>query len=242
MTGSARQAGKGVPLPIGKAEGGTATDSTPAIYTYTATTAGVLSVAVSGTGYLALRVIDEDEQQVPEGSTDMDRFDSVGNEKLAVTLTEPGVYRIIVRMQESGASKFQIGAAWIPFPSFAQASDPDRRPGQARGIDIGKSYEDSLGTPASDRWDWFAFEPKAAGALTIITRALADSKVDLALEVYLASDLSKPVVKSDQDLQDSEANESVTLDVTPGQKIVVKVIAASGGTSGKYRISSSLIQ
>jgi hypothetical protein len=240
--GSARQAGKGLPLPIGKMEGGTATDGNPAVYTYTATTAGVLSVAVAGTGDLAIRVIDEDEQQVPEGSTDMDRFDSVGNEQLAVTLTEPGVYRIIVRMQEQGASKFQIGAAWIPFPGFAQASDPDRRPGQARVIDIGKSYEDSLGTPASDRWDWFAFEPKTAGALTIITRALADSKVDLGLEVYLASDLSKPVVKSDQDLQGSEANESVTLDVTPGQKIVVKVTGASGGTSGKYRISSSMIQ
>lgn len=241
-TGFARQAGKGLPLPIGKSEAGTATNDAAGVYTFTATTAGVLSIAVQGNGDLALRMIDEDDQPVPDGSTDGDRFGSVGTEMLIVTLTEPGVYRVHVRMQESGMSKFQIGASWIPFPGLAQPSDPDRRPAQARVVDIGKSYEDSLGAPASDRWDWFAFVPKTAGTLTIITRPIADSKVDLALEVYTASDLSQAIAKSDQDLQGSEANESATIDVTAGQRIVVKVLNASGSTSGKYRIASNIIQ
>ena len=202
----------------------------------------MLTVTVQGTGDLALRIVDEDGQLVPDGSTDGDRMGSSGTELIMVTLTEPGAYQVQVRQQDSGPAKFQIGAAWISFPGFAQPPDPDRRPAEARAIDIGKSYEDSIGTPAGDRVDWFSMTPKTAGTLTVILRPIADSKVDLTLEVYIGGDMAKAAAQSDQDLQGSGANESVTLDVPAGQKVLVRVAAAGGGTNGKYRVSSSLIQ
>ena len=151
---------------------------------------------------------------------------SSGTELLMVTLTEPGKYQVQVRQQDSGPAKFQIGAAWISFPGFAQPPDPDRRPAEARAIDIGKSYEDSIGTPAGDRVDWYSMTPKTAGTLTVILRPIADSKVDLTLEVYIGGDMTKAAAQSDQDLQGSGANESVTLDVPAGQKVLVRVAAA----------------
>ena len=47
-------------------------------------------------------------------------------------------------------------------------------------------------------------------------------------------------MRSDQDMQDNPANESGTVDVKAGQKVHVKVTALGG--SGKYRLTSSLIQ
>ena len=239
VTAIARQTA--LPLPIGKSEAGQATSDALAVYQFTAASAGVLTVTVKGNGDLAMRVIDEDGQALPDGTTDADRNGDTGTEMLAVPVTEAGVYRVQVRMQDNGVSKFQIGASWIPFPGFAVPPDPDRRPGQARVIDIGKSYEDSLGTPG-DRVDWFAYVPKTAGTLTVILRPIADSKIDLMLEVYLAKNMNEPVARSDQDLQDNPANESATVDVPAGQKVFIKVTTAMGSSSGRYRISSSLIE
>lgn len=239
VTGTARQTS---PLPIGKSEAGQATSDTLAVYQFTAATAGVLTVTVQGTGDLAVRVVDEDGQPLPDGTTDGDRFGDPGTEMLAVTVTEAGAYRVQVRLQDSGVSKFQIGASWIPFPGFAQPPDPDRRSAQARPIDIGKTYEDSLGTPTGDRVDWYAFVPKAAGTLTVIVRPLGDSKVDLVLEVYVGNNMNEPAVRSDQDLQNNPANESATVDVPAGQKVLIKVSATSGSSGGRYRVSSSLIE
>jgi hypothetical protein len=239
VTGTAWQ--NALPLPIGKAEAGQATNDAFAVYQFMATSAGVLTVTVKGNGDLAMRVIDEDGQALPDGTTDADRNGETGSEMLAVVVTEPGMYRVQVKMQENGVSRFQIGASWIPFPALAVAPDPDRRPSQARVIDIGKSYEDSLGTPG-DRVDWFAFAPKTAGTLTVVLRSIGDSKIDLMIEVFLAKDMNEPVGRSDQDLQDNPANESVAVDVPPGQKVFVKVTSAMGSSMGRYRISSSFIE
>src|SRR4030095_2526963 len=107
--------------------------------------------------------------------------------------------------------------------------DPDRRPANAKPLEAGRSYEDSLNTGAGDSWDWFVFTPKTAGTLTIILRPVGDSQVDLGLEVYTTADLTKPTAKSDQDLQGSAANENASVDVNVGQKVFVKVMAMSGG-------------
>jgi hypothetical protein len=229
-------------LPMGKAVAGTAANDKPAMYQFTAASAGVLTVAVQGSGDLALLLTDGDGQPVPGGTTDQDLFNSTGNEQLTVTITEAGRYRLEVRQQESGEAKFQIGAAWLPFAGFARPPDPDRRPSEARALDIGRTHDDSLDAGGGDAWDWFVFTPKTAGVLTVILRpADGESSLDLVLEIYTADDLASPEIRSDQDLQDNMANESATITVTAGQKVYAKVMGNSSA-SGKYRLSSTLIQ
>lgn len=236
LTGLAVQA---TPLPIGKVESGLTTSEKPAVFEFNAASAGLLSVAVQGDGDIALMVVDEDGQAVPDGSSDRDLNGSSGAEQVLVTITEAGTYRVQVKLLD-GQGKFQIGAAWIPFPARARPSDPDKRPATARAIETGRSYEDSLDAAGGDSWDWFVFTPKNGGTLTVVLRPLADSKIDLQLDVYTTADFSRPTVRSDQDLQENPANESGTVDVTAGQKVYVKV--SSLGGAGKYRLTSSLIQ
>jgi hypothetical protein len=76
--------------------------------------------------------------------------------------------------------------------------------------------------------------------MVIVTRAVGESG-DLVLEAYLDGKFGEVVERSDQDLQGDSANESVTVAVTKGQMVHVKVSGAFGRPSVKYRISSSLI-
>jgi hypothetical protein len=239
----ATQGAQGAQLPTGKAASGSATSDAPAVYQFTAATAGVLTIAVNGTGDLAISVVDADGQAVPDGQVDQDLRGSMGTEQLMVTLTEAGRYRIEVRQQDSGAAKFEIGASWVAFPAFARPADPDKRPTQARALEVGRTHEDSLNPGDGDQWDWFVFTPKQGGALTVILRpaAGAGNDIDLVLELYVGENLTEAVSKSDQDMQDNMANESATIDVKPGQKVYAKVIG-NGSSAGKYRLSSSLIQ
>lgn len=235
--GSAAQ--QAAPLPLGKVEAGVATAQKATVYEFKAATAGLLSVAIQGDGDIALVVVDEDGQSIPEGTSDRDLHGSSGAEQVMVTLTEPGTYRVQVRLLD-GQGKYQIGAAWIPFPARARPSDPDKRPGTARPVEPGTSYEDSLDAATGDAWDWYVFTPKTSGTLTVVLRPVGESQVDLQLDVYATADFSRSTVRSDQDMQDNPANESATLDVKAGQKIYVKVTTLNG--AGKYRVSSSLIQ
>jgi hypothetical protein len=227
-------------LPIGKTDAGQATSEKPAVFEFKAATAGVLTVAVQGDGDLALNITDQDGQAVAEGSADRDLYGSSGTEQVMVTITEPGAYRVHVRLLD-GQGKFQIGASWISFPARARPSDPDKRPANARPIDAGRNVEDSLDPGAGDGWDWFVFTPKTAGTLTVIVRPVGEGQLDLQLEIYTTTDFSNATVRSDQDLQGNAANESGTVDVTAGQKVHVKVTSLNSA-AGKYRISSSLIQ
>jgi hypothetical protein len=237
---SARQAATA--LPIGKPEPGKAGDNAPATYVFKAATAGVLTVAVVGDGDVEIAISDEDGQALPNGVADDDLFGSTGTEQATVTLTEPGGYRVQVRVVDGGNSKFQIGASFISMPALARPSDPDRRPGQARALEIGKSHEDSIDTGAGDPWDWFVYTPAQAGTLAIILRPVSKESFDLTLETYTGGDFTKATASSDQDLQGHAANESISIDVTAGQKIYVKVYAGFGSATGKYRLSSSLIR
>jgi hypothetical protein len=239
----AAQGAQGAALPTGKAVSGSATTEAPAVYQFNATSAGVLTIALNGTGDLAIMVSDADGQPVPQGQTDQDLFGSTGTEQLMVTITEAGRYKIEIRQQDSGPSKFEIGAAWVAFPAFARPADPDTRPSQARALETGRTHEDSLDPATGDQWDWFVFTPKLGGALTVILRpaAGAGNDLDLVLELYVGENLTEAVSKSDQDMQDNMANESATIDVKPGQKVYLKVVG-NGSSAGKYRVSSSLIQ
>jgi hypothetical protein len=229
-------------LPMGKVVSGTATNGASAMYQFDAKTAGVLTVAVQGSGDLALLLTDADGQAVAGGTTDQDLAGSTGTEQLAVTITEAGRYRLEVRQQEQGPAKFEINAAWLSFPAFARPADPDKRPSQARALEVGRTHEDSLDTGGGDAWDWFSFTAKTGGVLTVILRPVgSEESLDLMLELYAGDNLTDAAMKSDQDLQGNMANESATITVTAGQKVYAKVLA-NGTASGKYRLSSSLIQ
>ena len=240
VPGFARQAASA--LPIGKTDAGQASDKAAATYQFKAATAGVLTVAVVGDGDLEITITDEDGQAVQDGTSDKDMFGSTGTEQASVTLTEPGAYRVQVRTVDGGVSKFQIGASWISMPGLARPSDPDKRPSQARALDVGKAHEDSIDTDKGDPWDWFVYTPAQAGTLTIILRPVSKESFDLTLETYAAGDFTKATASSDQDLQGHAANESISLDVPAGQKVYVKIYAGFGSATGKYRLSSSLIR
>jgi hypothetical protein len=229
------------PLPADAPAQGTATSDNPAEYTFVAKSAGVLAVAVQGTGDLALTLLDEDGQTVPEGTSDRDLNGSDGTELMSVTVGQPGTYRVRVRVQGSGSSTFQIGSSFLTFPPFARPADPDRRPGQARAIVVGKPFDDSLDPAAGDGWDWFVFKAARAGSLALVIRPLANTEADLILEVYTGGNFAQSADRSDQDMQGNSSNESVTVNVAAGDSVHVKVINQSS-RAGKYRLSSSLIE
>jgi hypothetical protein len=227
-------------LPLDGPAPGRATDDKPADYTFTARSAGVLSAAVQGSGDLVLQLLDEDGQTFPDGTADRDLNDKPGTELLSVTIGEPGTYRVRVRVQSGNSSDFQIAGAFLPFPPFARPSDPDRRPGQARMLQPGKPHEDTLDPANGDGWDWFAFKVAESGSLVVLTRPLDGTDADLVLEVFTDGEFSRAVDRSDQDLQGNASNESVTINVTAGQVVHVKVSNGFSGVS-KYRLSSSFI-
>jgi hypothetical protein len=230
------------PLPLDNPASGKAADGKPAVYQLVAKTAGVLTVAVQGSGDLVLVAADEDGQALPDGSSDRDFNGSQGTEQLAVTITEPGIYQVIVRLQGGSESTFQIAGAWLPFPAFARAtSDPDRRPGQARALKIGQAHEDGLDRNGGDAWDWFVFKVAQAGTLVVVTRPVGSDTPDLVLEAFLKESFSQAEERSDQDMQGNSAQESVSVNVAASETVHIKVATISS-QAGKYRISSNIVQ
>lgn len=229
-------------LPLGTPQQGKVASDTPTEYTFVAKTAGLLGVAVQGDGDLAFSVTDEDGQQLPDGNVDRDLNGSEGTEMISMLISEPGTYKVRVRVQGASAATYSIGGSWLSFPPFARASsDPDRRPRTARPLVVGKAHEDSLDSESGDLWDWFVMKPAQAGTLAIVTRRVGEGDSDLVLEVYLDSNFAQPADRSDQDLQGNNANESVTVNVNAGQVVHVKVAGAFSRVNTKYRVSSSLI-
>jgi hypothetical protein len=230
-------------LPDGAPQKASLAPDKPAEYTLVAKTAGVLTVAVHGEGDLAFTVTDADGQTLPEASIDRDLHGDSGLEMASVLISEPGDYRVRVRLQGGASSSFQISSAWLSFPALARANaDPDSRPSGARRLDVAKPHEDSLDGEAGDGWDWFSLQAPQAGTLVIVTRGGGGGEsTDLVLEAFLDGRFGESVERSDQDLQGDSANESVTVTVTAGQIVHVKVSTAFGRQNAKYRLSSSLI-
>jgi hypothetical protein len=230
------------PLPLASPASGKAANGTPAVYQLVAKTAGVLTVAVQGSVDLVLVAADEDGQALQDGTSDRDLNGSQGTEQLAVTISEPGTYQVIVRLQGGSESTFQIAGAWLPFPAFARAtSDPDRRPGQARALKIGQAHEDGLDRNGGDAWDWFVFKVAQVGTLVVVTRPVGSDTPDLVLEAFLRESYSQAEERSDQDMQGNSAQESVSVNVAAGETVHIKVSTISS-QAGKYRISSNIVQ
>ena len=230
------------PLPMGAPQAGKASGSAAAVYTVAAKTAGVITVAVQGTGDLSITLLDADGQAVQGGSSDQDLNGSEGTELLSATLTEAGAYRVEVRVLGSGDSTFQIAGSYLAFPPFARPADPDKRPTQARALVAGKPHEDSLDSAAGDAWDWFVFKVAESGTLAIITRQIGEGDADLVLEVFTNNDFANASDRSDQDQQGNSANESLTIAVEAGQSVHVRVSSAFNRIAAKYRLQSSLIK
>lgn len=227
-------------LPMGAPVQASVSDDAPTEFTVSVKTAGVLSVAVQGTGDLALQLVDEDGQVMPDGSADRDLSGNEGMELLSTTVTEPGNYRLRVRLQGGNQSTFSIAGSYLSFPAFARPGDPDRRPGAAKAVAVGKPLEDSLDPAAGDAWDWFVLKATQAGTLSVVTRQVGNGDApDLVLELYTDGKFGESQDRSDQDLQGNSASESVSVEVTAGQAVHVRV-SGNFSAAAKYRLSSSL--
>jgi hypothetical protein len=228
------------PLPMGAPAQGSVSSDSPSEFAVTAKSAGVLSVAVQGKGDLSLQLVDEDGQVLPNGSADRDLNGDEGTELLSATVSEPGSYRVRVRLQGGEKSAFTIAGSFLGFPAFQRPGDPDRRPGSAKLVTVGKAYEDGLDPEAGDSWDWFVLKAAEAGTLTVVTRQLGNADApDLVLELYTQGKFTDAQDRSDQDLQSNAASESVTVQVAAGEAVHVRV-TGNFTKAAKYRLSSSL--
>ena len=71
-----------------------------------------------------------------------------------------------------------------------------------------------------------------------VTRVSDGNEGDLVIEGYLAGDFSTAVARSDQDLQGVMGNESLTLNVNPGDVVHLKVQSLfDSGDPIPYRLS-----
>ncbi|HET9066960.1 MAG TPA: hypothetical protein VFN22_14165 [Gemmatimonadales bacterium] len=227
------------PLPIGTRGQGSADEATPARFSFSPTTTGLLTIAVSSTVDLGIRVTDVDGQVLPDGTGDVDYAGKPGLEFLTVPLSV--VEKVTVEVSSIGgeAGAFTITAGFVAEPAFAVPADPDRRPSLALPLTVGASHTDALAPNSGDRWDWYTITAQDDGTLVFVTRADGEGDPgDVALELYLGDDFSTPTAQSDDDLQDVATNESVTVNVRKGDTVYLKVISLfDSADSFGYRVS-----
>ncbi len=229
-------------LPLGRISKGMTTTGAVASYQFRAESAGILTVVIRSTDEsdLVLAVTDADGQNLPDGRSDQDLGGDAGAEQFAVTLPRAGTYYIRVEPFGSGTSSFRIGASWLGFSELEQPADPDGAPSTAKTIAIGQDpLNDMLDPSSGDYWDWFAVRADRAGMLTVATRA---AEGDLVLEAYDAGEYNEAIERSDQDLQEINGNEALTLSVTQGQIMYFKVSTFGSASSAiAYRLSLGFI-
>lgn len=227
-------------LPMGTAATATVTVDAPTEFSLPATSAGALSVAVQGDGDLSIQLLDEDGQVLPDATADRDLSGNEGTELLSTIISQTGDYRVRVRLQGGSKSSFTVVGGFVPFAAFERPADSDRRPGAARVVAVGTAVEDSLDPSKGDVWDWYVLKPTVSGTLTVVTRPVGGGEPpDLVLEIYTDGTFDDAKDRSDQDLQENTANESVTVDVKAGDAVHVRV-SGHITTAEKYRLSSSL--
>lgn len=226
-------------LTPGQAQNGRATDEAAAVYTYEASDAGILTIAVRGAGDTDLRLIvtDADGQMLPEGKKDADVGGAKGAEQMAVTLTGAGTYQVRVEVYSGGSTSFELGSAWLPFPQVKRDPDPDGAPSRATVATVDNKVTDQVQREEGDRWDWYKFSGAEAGTLTVVTKA---PEGDLKLEYYEEGKYVEAAETSDKDIQEVKGNEALSLQVTAGKTIYFRVLAYSTGAI-PYTLSLSLL-
>lgn len=231
------------PLPVGKAEEGTATYEEAADYWTQVESAGILTVVVrandpAGETDLVLYVADEDGQALADGRTDQDLGGNRGAEQIAVTLPVAGTYLVFVQSRRTEPGPFRIAASWLPFAELAGKEDPDGRPSKATPLAIGSAAEDQVAPRDGDPWDWYSVRAEAAGTLTVVTKGASD----LELQAFEEGQYLEPATASDQDKDGVQGNESVTLSVKAGQMVFMRVKTKfDNADPASYRITAGLI-
>jgi hypothetical protein len=226
------------PLPIGGHATGRAGES-PARYTFTPSGPGILTVAVSSDQDVGIRVLDVDGQPLPEGMADLDFGGNAGREFLTVPIAVVEAVTVEVAMISGGDGAFTVSAGFLPEPAFAMPADPDRRPSLAGVLEPGATHVDELAPTEGDRWDWYTVTATEDGSLVFVTRADGEGDPgDIALEAYLNDERVDAAAQSDQDLQDSPANESLTVIVAKGDRVYLKVASLFNSAERfGYRVS-----
>lgn len=230
-------------LPMGSTAPGLLSFGEPATFTFEATAPGFLSVVVRAEAGedLAINILDAESQSLPDGRADIDLGGDVGAEQLVVTLPYAGRYSVLVESLSGEPASFQIGGSFLASPLAAGAEDPDGRPSGARELAVGGSFEDTIAPGEGDRWDWYRIPVTQDGVLTVLTRTPGESG-DLRLELFDEGSYQNPADVSDQDMDGVLGNESITVDVTAGQVLYVRVLPSFGGTgSVAYRVACGII-
>lgn len=209
-------------------------------YTLQASGAGLLTLALHGDADLNLNVMDEDGQLLPDGQIDSDQYGNAGLEAGMVTLPYAGRYLVRVSSLGGDSAPYTLHANFLPFTQIARTPDTDGRPGNARRMNVGQSFDDSINGDEGDLRDWFTVTAPDNGTFTIVTRARGEGG-DIALEAFLGSNFDEPAARSDQDAQDNSANESISLTVSKGDVVHVRVYGVFSGAA-EYRISAGFMQ
>lgn len=226
------------PLPMNTMAAGTIGSDDRTDYQFVAPHPGLLTVAVLGAGDndLTLDLRDEDGVRVTDGYSDNDIMGNVGREQMHVFLPWAGTYRVRVGARASGPA-YEVGAAFLAAPGMAHSPDPDARPSMAQALVIGRAVADEVDARKGDYADWFVIKAPKAGTLTVATTG---EEGDIALEAYLDGDYSSPDAREDADLDGKSVHESITLDVTAGQSVHVRVVPLSTSSTTAYRITATL--
>jgi len=221
-------------LQLNQPQRGSTTGDNPAVFTFNAESAGVLTVVLRGDGDadLQLAVADAVGQILPEGQSDMDLGGNMGAEQLAVTVPGAGQYQVRVTMFY-GSGTFEMVAGFISYPALAGPMDPDGMPTAAATLTPGSPIQDSIDPASGDAWDWFKVTVDSAAAITVITSA---DEGDLALEVFEEGNYAEAINRSDQDMQGVAGNESLTIQASPGQTYYFKVSPVFGNEAVSYTI------
>lgn len=210
-------------------------------YSFDVDAAGILTVAARSTNQsdLVLLVTDADGQPLPSGRSDQDIGGDTGAEQFAVTIPRAGRYLVRVETFGGAGAAFKLGASWLAFPDLEVPADPDGSPGSAIQISLGQgAWDDSINQNPGDYRDWFVLTVEEAGTLTVLTRA---DEGDLVLEAFDDGEYSEAIQRSDQDLQGTAGNESVTLVAEAGQTFYFKVSAFSEGVAVRYQLRIGFI-
>jgi len=214
----------------------------PAKYTFTATSAGLLTIAANAPSDITLAVMDEDGQMLREGAIDRDHAGNTGREFGTIVIPRAGKYAVEVRgLAASGSVAFTVGASFVAMSAFELPEDADGRPANAKAVQPGTALEDQVNPDDGDAADWYSVTAETAMTLVIVTRVEAEGG-DLVIEAFSAGNMSENVGRSDQDLRGNAGNESVTVEMRAGETVKFKVFALNerGGVIN-YRVSLGMV-
>jgi hypothetical protein len=230
-------------LPMNASVAGTlGTGGEAAKYSFTATGAGLLTVAANAPSDITIAIMDEDGQMLREGAIDRDHAGNVGREYGTVVIPRAGKYAVEIRgLDASGSVAFTVGGSVVAMAALELPEDPDGRPAFAKAVQPGVALEDQVNPDAGDAADWYSVTAETSMTLVIVTR-VEEEGGDLVIEAFSAGDMSQSVGRSDQDLRGNPGNESVTVEMRAGETVKFKVFALNerGGVIN-YRVSLGMV-